>query len=284
MFSRRVSGDCDIGADQTGRLSEPSPSGIVSHPGDMKTCGSKTWKSYVSKRLVAAAILMNAVASGATAQTRSSTNPDPAPGFSFESARSFTEPFADFAAFSIFAAVSTWNYIMSNAPAAVLLAAIIAAFVAITSIRHQREMTRIRETFATINNDNWDKDVIAARKEFGKIKSELLQNGGSTAKYAEPNYEFSSEAVTLQTILNDYENLALGVRHNIIDEVYLFRWMRSSLLHDWGSLSPLVVAYRQKVGATAYIEFEGSASAWSNNKSYRTNRKLYMSRRKISVV
>ena len=90
--------------------------------------------------------------------------------------------------------------------------------------------------------------------------------------------------MTLNTILKDYENIALGVRHHILDETYLYRWMRSTVIHDWTALSPLVTAYRSvdKV-PNAYIEFEGMATAWEDGRSYRTGRLLKAANRSIRV-
>jgi hypothetical protein len=142
----------------------------------------------------------------------------------------------------------------------------------------------MRETFATVKQDNWDKDLIDARKTFGRIKADLKRDGGTIAKYADLAAEGNEDAIILQTIMNDYENVALGVRHNIMDEVYLFRWMRGALIRDWNDFSPLVTAYRHQFQSPAlYIEFEGLATAWMSNRSYRTNRRLRRAYRKIRV-
>ena len=77
--------------------------------------------------------------------------------------------------------------------------------------------------------------------------------------------------IALTRIMGDYENLALGVRKNILDEEYLYRWMRGALLNDWQELSPLVIEYRRMYNIPElYVEFEGLAAAWRNHKSYQT--------------
>jgi hypothetical protein len=179
-----------------------------------------------------------------------------------------------------------WHYLMSNASAAILVSASLASLFAFLSIRYQRATTRLRETFATINDDNWDKDVIKARTVFSNVKKELGDNKPDIAKYIGANVdpEVTEKVIFLQTIMNDYENLALGVRHNIVDEDYLYRWMRSTIIEDWNSLSPLVAAYRYaRRNPNVYVEFEGLASSWGNGKSYRTGRKLKRSFRRLSV-
>lgn len=205
------------------------------------------------------------------------------PGFSFETARAIVSPVTDVIALVLLGMQSIWHYIATHGPVATLLAAIIGSTVAIVSIRSQRTMTRVRETFAAMDRGNWDGDLIKARVVFSRIKNELRQKKESIAKYCNDD-DGNDDKVTLQTIMNDYENLALGVRANIIDELYLYRWMRTILISDWHEFSPLVTAYRhQNSSQTLYIEFEGLASAWSNGRSYRTGRKLKRLLRTIKI-
>jgi hypothetical protein len=203
------------------------------------------------------------------------------------------------------------NAILNNAPSAILASALSAAVFAYLSMRSQRATSRLSKTFETINEDLWDEDVLKARQIYALIKKEIRAKKISIATYCyvgdsvespgqgvspPDNAALTPEAKTLRderlkqeialtTILNDFENLALGVRHNILDEDYLYRWMRGSLLIDWDELSPLVTAYRHLRGRPVeiYVEFEGLAAAWGKNRSYRTGRKLKKSLRLISV-
>lgn len=179
-----------------------------------------------------------------------------------------------------------WHYISVYTSLAILLSAFLASLFAYLSMRNQRNITRLRETFATINDDNWDKDVILAREVFSKIKQEIGSETHKITKYCDPPSDpsITNEVVTLHTILNDYENLALGVRHNIVDEEFLYRWMRGALLEDWAALSPLVSAYRgRRKNSSVYIEFEGLAASWVESRSYRTGKKLKRARKLIRI-
>jgi hypothetical protein len=179
---------------------------------------------------------------------------------------------------------------MGHPPLVVLIAAFLAAFIAVRSIQKQRETTRLRETFASRYTSNWDKDVIEARKIFARLKDEHKANPQGLATFgykpsdtASPDEKSKMESTAgiLRTILNDYENLALGVRMDILDENYLFRLMRSTLISDWHTLSPLVTAYRNRANNNViYIEFEGLTSAWQDDRSYRTKRKMYRTTRR----
>ncbi len=152
-----------------------------------------------------------------------------------------------------------------------------------------------------INRNNWDKDVIEARTVQRQIINELGSQHGSISKYAATeNPDRSSDPVpynmrsdrdaylkrriTLLTILNDYENAALGIRHGILDEQFLFQFMRSHVLDDWKQLSPLVYEIRGRAGVPQlYVEFEGLAAQWDQELSYCTGMSLALSRRRIWV-
>lgn len=247
-------------------------------------------------------------------------------------------------AFPFYVVALFWSYINENPGTGIIFSVLFGAVYTFFTIRNHRATIRLRETFAMINHDNWDEDVIKARQTFGRIKEELAKNGESITKYCKPtlsdkkadlkqkeNAEKKSKQVTppvvqvlvddpdaidkaekqfkrdlkekakkvkkkakktekksrkakkksskrylkekvaLDTILNDYENLALGVRYDIIDELYLYRWIRSSLIADYNTLHPMIIELRQLGNdhkPLLYIEFEGLANAWGKNESY----------------
>ncbi|MCB1391259.1 MAG: DUF4760 domain-containing protein [Rhodobacteraceae bacterium] len=202
-------------------------------------------------------------------------SPASAPGFSFDQAKDIAGPALTTVAWVIWAAVGVWNYVMAHGPAAIMLSALIAYIVARRGIISQREMTRLRETFSTIDDSIRDHDVIASRIAFKNIKLELKKSKESIAKFHHPtNQEYVEKATTLRTILNDYENLALGIRYSILDEEYLHRWTRTTLIDDWNELMPLVTAYRSSGSQNAYIEFEGLATCWDRGRSYKTGKSI----------
>lgn len=183
-------------------------------------------------------------------------------------------------------------YVVRNPSLAVLLSALSAAVFATIAIRRQAATTRLRETFATVNRDNWDDDLIKARRLLRKVKNDLAENPGMIARYvadrpeedklvadtpqkenakSQQQYvnEFIETKITLQTIMNDYEGIALGVRLGILDEKFLFKYMKSTVLSDWRTLAPLVNAYRQTMkNQDIYVEFEGLANQWHSERSY----------------
>lgn len=235
---------------------------------------------------------------------------------SYEIAKSAAEPIAGVIATLLTPLIALFNWLDSSSLMALLLSTAIAAIVAFRSIREQRATTRTRETFTAVRKDLWDKDVLEARRIFSTVKQEVRQGTLNIARLGEEikvvgndedDDEIRSPTVTqalaqfrpniseeekllqrkraVNNILNDLENTALGIRHNILDEEYLYRWMRTSLIEDWRILSPLVTAFRQSTDHPAlYIEFEGLAAAWANEQSYADKRRLEPPKRSVSVT
>lgn len=173
-----------------------------------------------------------------------------------------------------------WGYVSQEAfvlavTGIVAIAIGIATFrLGVRTIQEQRAIATTRLTFETIHRDIWDRDYIEKRIDFIKLRD----NGPGLAVYAEPpperdtdceRVQHTKSATTIRAILNDYETLAIGVRRGILDEEFLYRFMRSPLIRDWVAASPYVIALRAQYGIPQiYVEFEGLASQWQNEMSY----------------
>jgi Domain of unknown function (DUF4760) len=138
---------------------------------------------------------------------------------------------------------------------------------------------------------NWDEDVIKARVLYAQTMGSLRNGKHTIADYihgskswdalAENEKKKKEEiASALMTIMNEYDILALGVRLNIIDEVFLFKALRGSIIRDWNNVAPLVSNYRASYkNESLCIEFEGLAAAWDKERSYKNGKKLNVTRR-----
>jgi hypothetical protein len=139
-----------------------------------------------------------------------------------------------------------------------------------------------------LHKNNWDQDYLDKRLAF----SQLRHSGRNFATYAKLDFtaadfaERLAESLTIQAILTDYENMAIGIRRGILDEEYLFRYTRTSLIRDWDTAAPYVVSLRSTTGVPSiYVEFEGLAAQWQNNRSYREPaRSLPIPTRRVSVT
>ena len=167
-----------------------------------------------------------------------------------------------------------WWLVTRYSSVAILISAASAGVFATLTMRRNSQTARVKEIFTTINHDNWDEDVIEARQGLRRILNTLKLEGAAISKYAAEEYKlaleidpltdkknvepinppqimptgqalspadkFIKDKITLLSIMNNYENLALGVKHGILDEYFLFQYMRATLLLDWNALSPLV--------------------------------------------
>ena len=142
--------------------------------------------------------------------------------------------------------------------------------------------------------------AINARKLFSELKERHANNPNKMTKYCHPlppPLETSDNALhahrtnvldhettsgILRTICNDYELMALGIRMNIVDEKFAYRYMRGALLNDWRSVNPIATAYRAKYNNNLlYIEFEGLVNSWEQGKSYLNDRAIKAAKKRI---
>lgn len=193
-------------------------------------------------------------------------------------------PVVDLITWPFFIAYRLGWLLFTNTSVAILLSTLSAGIFAWLSIRRSAATARLSLTYTSISKQIWDKDVIKARQTLRLIKNDVETNPENIAIYASPRSplshsfgdgfttDFLDRKIMLLSILNDYEHLALGIKHGIVDEQYAYHFMRGTVLSDWETLSPLVNQYRRLAkNPQAYVEFEGLAHAWAKNRSYRSN-------------
>jgi hypothetical protein len=224
------------------------------------------------------------------------------PGLSFETVGPVADVIGTYFGYVLLVLASIWQYLMDHAPAAALLGVGVALAIALRTLAHQRATARLRETFAMIHSSIWSDDYSQARRTVRGLEDELQRTGGTIAdfykrKSSAPAYphglfsvssradaDHAARVSTLRRVLSNYENMALGVKTGILDEGYLFRWTRGILLRDWDLLAPLVAQIRHDSGNQhVYIEFEGLAVAWENERSYFSGRQMERARRRVTV-
>jgi hypothetical protein len=162
--------------------------------------------------------------------------------------------------------------------AAIVLSVIVAIVLGWIAVRAERHIAAARLSFETVERINWDDDYIEKRQTFVKLRD----NGEGLEKYASTDPPqgvtldaFTADRAAILAILNDRENTAIGIRRGILDEEYLFRYSRSGVITDWEATSALIIAWRRRrQNPLLFVEFEGLASQWQNNLSYRTSRPL----------
>lgn len=163
--------------------------------------------------------------------------------------------------------------------AAALLASLLAAIVlGYLTLRSQTRIARARLTFDAMNRNNWDKDYINHRTKFVDLRNDTakvilyahkLSDVELQAQLGIDRAEYDTRKSTIRSVLNNHENLAIGIRRGILDEEYLYRFMRGIVVVDWQNMSPFVAVLRQEAeNPLIYAEFEGLATQWQNSRSY----------------
>jgi hypothetical protein len=156
--------------------------------------------------------------------------------------------------------------------AAIILSVAVAILLGWLTLRSERSLTASRVAFDAVLRTNWDKDYIEKRREFlalRRSKAGLERFAAETSTIPEAERDaFNNDRSVIQAILNDHENTAIAIRRGIIDEEYLFRYMRSGAVDDWEASSALVAALRRQTGKPIFVEFEGLATQWQKNMSY----------------
>jgi hypothetical protein len=177
--------------------------------------------------------------------------------------------------------------VVNQEAAAIVLSVIVAIVLGWIAVRAERHIAAARLSFETVERINWDADYIEKRQIFIKLRD----NGEGLEKYASVDPPqgvtldaFTGDRAAILAILNDRENTAIGIRRGILDEEYLFRYSRSGVIADWEAASAVIIAWRRtKRIPLLFVEFEGLATQWQNDLSYRTNLPLPPLTRTVQV-
>ncbi|HET9511813.1 MAG TPA: DUF4760 domain-containing protein [Sphingomonas sp.] len=157
-----------------------------------------------------------------------------------------------------------------NEVEAIFVTALAATIIAIWGIVTTRVVARRVATMDRFTRIATDKDMIAAREKF----IELTEQPGGLAAYADDNpFGRSEEIKAIRTILNDFEQLALGIQFGVLDLELIKRYHRTGIIRDWGHAAPFIYKLRAKIGSPAiYHEFEELARSLQTNRMPSRNR------------
>ena len=158
---------------------------------------------------------------------------------------------------------------------AILISAVLATLVAIWAIITTRVVQRRAATMDHITRIATDRDMIAAREAFIVLTEET----GGLAKYGTSKpMEATEQLKAIRTVLNDYEQLAIGIQFGVLDLKLIKRYMKSGIIRDWAHAAPFIYKVRGELGTPAlYHEFEDLARRLQDMKmpSRRTWMKLW---------
>lgn len=137
---------------------------------------------------------------------------------------------------------------------AIFVTAVVAALIAAWGIVTTRVVARRAATMEHIRRVASDRDMIDARTKF----IELTEEDGGLAVYGSiKKLEHAEQLKAIRTVLNDYEQLAIGIQFGIYDLEILKRYSKSAIIRDWSHAAPFVYKIRGELNAHAlYHEFE----------------------------
>ena len=127
------------------------------------------------------------------------------------------------------------------------------ALIAVWGVITQRVIARRRATLDFLSNSEADGDLIDARQKF----IELAKAPGGLAPWADPDKEKSDETQHIRTVLNEYELIAIGIQHGIVDFAIYKKWHASGVLKYWEYAHPFIAQLRSRTqNKTLFHEFE----------------------------
>lgn len=146
---------------------------------------------------------------------------------------------------------------------AILVTAVITAILAVWAIITQRVVSRRVATLEYIARVESDEDLIKARNEFIALTSD----DDNILKFADPSKFTSDEAHSIRLVLNEREQLAVGIQFGVLDKHYIRRYSRGIILKDFRLAAPFIYKLRALYDNPAiYHEFEDLARSLEANK------------------
>ncbi len=140
-------------------------------------------------------------------------------------------------------------YLLENP---IVLTGSLAAMLAIWGVISQRQISRRKSTFDYIGKLTNDPDWISAADEFAKC----VENG-TLESLANSGMLTSPEARKIQLLLNNYENVSIGIQYGIIDFKIIKDNWRSNIKYHWTKGNAFIVKMREKTKTpTLFCEFE----------------------------
>jgi hypothetical protein len=157
---------------------------------------------------------------------------------------------------------TTLEIISSLSPLAVLLSAVLAFIVGWKAIAAQRRMARNRATLDVLFRLEGDPEFLRAASAFKDIRDGrgLLSLTENDEKKSNRDRE---EEFFVDVYLNHLKLICVGISEDTIDELFVFQYMRGSIVHDWHSASQYVLKSRELYNnLRMYQKLELFAVSW----------------------
>ena len=157
--------------------------------------------------------------------------------------------------YSIYSIPATYN-----SAGAILLSSMLALSAAVVNISYTRRTARESNSLhfqqQLLNNKNYEENVYVVLTAINNRNTFPLCN------FAKPEHALSSEAIAIRYVLNSWEQAANAIRHNIYDEIYLYKSYKSMVLHI-GLLLRGYIDEKQKTNISFFENFNWLVLHWT---------------------
>jgi hypothetical protein len=137
--------------------------------------------------------------------------------------------------------------------------AIVASAIGVIAIvLTHRVIARKKATIDYLIFTETNDELVRLRREFVKLK-----NAGNLEQYAARDKIPSAEATTIRKIANQYEIIAIALKHKAFHADLFKMWWRSSLVADWIAIKNFANIYQREHYHLLFKEFELLAKKWA---------------------
>lgn len=148
-------------------------------------------------------------------------------------------------------------------PIAILVSAGAGAWFAKKTIDAQRGMARKRATLDVLiklESDEYYQKVSATFRD--------VRDGPGLDSLVNPRSEREkSELLDVQSFLNHYELICVGIIECTLDEAFLYQWFRGTFIHHWHDSKSFVEKVRDSSkNRNIFQQYERFADAWDRNR------------------
>ncbi len=131
----------------------------------------------------------------------------------------------------------------------------------IITIVWQQRIAKRRATLDMILAQQSNALLLEPRRKFAALRST-----NDIAKYARSKNKHPDEILTIMSVLNFNELIAIGIDEKTVDEPIYKRYHRTEYVHDWIGCKPFVMELRdQSENPTYYCEIEALAKKWAKD-------------------
>ena len=144
--------------------------------------------------------------------------------------------------------------------------AIVAGSIAYVAIQVQRQIARRRATLdffikTDLDSSNFEIDKLANFQKMGPSAKSIERRVAANEPYEmiadDPHYK------VVESYLNIHELLAVGIRHEVLDEMICFHYWADALLAHYKDAKPVIDMVRREPGnLSSYAELENLNARW----------------------